>query len=411
MPPEAPPGGERALQERWAAAHVPGCLRTEAGESLRLLYAGHWNAGPGPDFRAARLLAGDGRPIVGDVELHLTPREWRRHGHQSDPAYAQVLLHVVGGMDPGPDVETSVPRLLVLPAGPRDPTPSSLPCEHVVAAAAERAVSAGLTKIAIARLRRKATRLRRSTAPGGPDGVAYGALLEALGQGGNRDGMRLLAARLPWPLLAARGLDASALAMQLRQSADRLEAEGEIHWRRAGVRPVNQPHSRLGAAAQLLDRFRTGPCAGLAAQARRPERAALESLRVAKLLGRERSRQLLVDVCYPLALAFGDHRGRAADGELLARRWLRLAPTRYARTDALRSRLIESGLRDWRNGTSQALLDLERDYCAAGACAVCPLARLARRGPSRGPLRSTNREPSAPLGPSGRESLSLAPSR
>ena len=321
MPPEAPPGGERALQERWAAAHVPGCLRTEAGEWLRLLYAGHWNAGPGPDFRAARLLAGDGRPIVGDVELHLTPREWRRHGHQSDPAYAQVLLHVVGGMDPGPDVKTSVPRLLVLPAGPRDPTPSSLPCEHVVAEATERAVSAGLTKIAIARLRRKATRLRRSTAPGGPDGVAYGA------------------------------------------------------------------------------------------QACRPERTALESLRVAKLLGRERSRQLLVDVCYPLALAFGDQCGRAADGELLARRWLRLAPTRYARTDALRSRLIESGLRDWHNGTSQALLDLERDYCAAGACAVCPLARLARRGPSRGPLRSTNREPSAPLGPSGRESLSLAPSR
>ena len=39
-------------------------------------------------------LAGD--MVRGDVEVHLRSRGWYEHGHNDDPRYANVVLHLVG---------------------------------------------------------------------------------------------------------------------------------------------------------------------------------------------------------------------------------------------------------------------------------------------------------------------------
>lgn len=69
-------------------------LRTTAGAPLEVLEPGWLNRGPGPDFTEARLLI-DGREHWGDVEVHLDEHAWWTHGHQRDPAYDRVVLHLV----------------------------------------------------------------------------------------------------------------------------------------------------------------------------------------------------------------------------------------------------------------------------------------------------------------------------
>ncbi len=69
-------------------------LRTTLGLPLDILSPGEWNRHSGPDFFNARIRM-DGALWAGNVELHVQASEWDAHGHGNDPAYDNVLLHVV----------------------------------------------------------------------------------------------------------------------------------------------------------------------------------------------------------------------------------------------------------------------------------------------------------------------------
>ena len=69
-------------------------LQTTQGLPLDILNPGEWNRHSGPDFFNARIRM-DGALWAGNVELHVQASEWDAHGHSSDPAYDNVLLHVV----------------------------------------------------------------------------------------------------------------------------------------------------------------------------------------------------------------------------------------------------------------------------------------------------------------------------
>lgn len=93
---------ESKVQQLWALQHLQGSeWQTVSGKRLNVHFPGHWNHGPGPDFKEADIEL-NGTRILGDVEIHLYREDWWRHGHDSDPAYDGVVLHVVlfaGGMD------------------------------------------------------------------------------------------------------------------------------------------------------------------------------------------------------------------------------------------------------------------------------------------------------------------------
>ena len=70
-------------------------LHTSDGEPVRVLDPGRWNLGAGPDFLGATLLLGrDERVIRGDVEVHVSAADWKRHGHREDSRYDRVCMHV-----------------------------------------------------------------------------------------------------------------------------------------------------------------------------------------------------------------------------------------------------------------------------------------------------------------------------
>ena len=86
---------EIALSAVWQAQALSGTLRTREGRTVEVISRGTWTHGFGPDFRDA-MISLDGRELrSGSVEIHLTTRGWKDHGHTGDPSYNDVMLHVV----------------------------------------------------------------------------------------------------------------------------------------------------------------------------------------------------------------------------------------------------------------------------------------------------------------------------
>lgn len=68
------------------------------GEKLYIQNPGKHNFDSGPDFFNAQLEI-DNQLWAGNVEIHLKSSDWYAHGHQTDPAYENVILHVVWNHD------------------------------------------------------------------------------------------------------------------------------------------------------------------------------------------------------------------------------------------------------------------------------------------------------------------------
>jgi len=69
-------------------------LKTTSGAPLEILDGGTHNKDAGPDFLDAKIKIGD-TILLGNIEMHLRASEWIKHQHQLDPAYQNVILHVV----------------------------------------------------------------------------------------------------------------------------------------------------------------------------------------------------------------------------------------------------------------------------------------------------------------------------
>ena len=69
-------------------------LKTVDGSAVRVISPGSHNDLSGPDFFNSRLIIAE-QQWAGNVEIHLRSSDWYMHGHETDPAYDNVILHVV----------------------------------------------------------------------------------------------------------------------------------------------------------------------------------------------------------------------------------------------------------------------------------------------------------------------------
>lgn len=400
-------------------------LRTVEGNEVRVVSPGVREAGSGPDFRGARLWI-DGREMQGEVELHCDTAEWARHGHDRDPRYDRVVVHV--SLTAGAEVVTSsgrrVPRLVVSPLGAEPTARRRVPAVAAEAgigpchAAAPARLVRELESLGLERLRRRAERFAGWAREDGADEAVWRALAEAMGYGANYEAFRALALHLPWRSLAdspagpdrATAIEAALLHASGLWPADPREAESRarlvlLHatlpstpvepfrpaaWRTA-VRPPDAPVRRFAALASLLAAH--SPAALLNAWAASPEHAE-SALRVppipfwdrraswglpsfarpVALLGAGRARVAAASAILPLVAAL---RPDAADASIRA--FLALGPlpedhvTRFVRFrvfGAPRGRRLSAA-------AQQGLHHLYRAGCALGktGCARCELAR------------------------------------
>jgi len=65
---------------------------------IEVINPGDYNRDSGPDFFNARILIG-GTEWAGNVEIHIKASHFNSHGHNSDPAFDNVILHIVAEND------------------------------------------------------------------------------------------------------------------------------------------------------------------------------------------------------------------------------------------------------------------------------------------------------------------------
>lgn len=96
---------ERLLQAIWQNQRLQrGELKTSDGQSIRIFHPGFISVEGGPDFRGAVVQIGGDPPRSGDVEIDLRVNGWHAHGHDKNPNFKNVLLHVVWEDErPGPN--------------------------------------------------------------------------------------------------------------------------------------------------------------------------------------------------------------------------------------------------------------------------------------------------------------------
>jgi len=289
--------GELEVQSLWFAGAFGDDARDEDGRRVRVVDFGEWNAGAGPDFTGCAVEV-DGEVRRGDIELDLDARDWERHGHGANPAFARVVLHLYLQAPNGRFFTRTFEhravtqvrldaRVLVGSGQPsRGPATARLGrCHRPLAAMEPERVMSLLEAAAQLRLQRKSRRLHLGVRAQGREQAIFQELARGLGYHQNSQPFQLLAQRLPVRRL--RRLPAAtreallfgvagflgrvrheqtvgpsrqylqdlwgAWWKQIHASSRWLEEEQLPRWRISGSRPGNHPQRRLGALAALLD--------------------------------------------------------------------------------------------------------------------------------------------------------------
>ncbi len=321
---DSPP--ERLLQAIWQHQRLQrDQLRTLDGLTVRVLHPGFGSAEGGPDFRGALVQIGGENPRVGDVEVDIRASGWRAHGHDRNPAFQNVILHVVWDCDrlkAGPQIERPVilplRQSLDAPVGelslwlerePQQPLPENLrgkccaPLRELnVAQSAEL-----LHAAAQVRFQAKAAQFQARARQAGWEQALWEGLFRGLGYKHNVWPMQCLAetrrrwsaTKVPPLVLQARLLGLSGLLpaeltraragadSYLRRVWDQWWREREefadcilprAAWHFHGLRPANHPQRRLALAAHWLAREDLVAKLERWCAAERPDNALLDSL-------------------------------------------------------------------------------------------------------------------------------------
>jgi hypothetical protein len=292
---DTPP--EQLLQAVWLHQRLRrDQLVTLDGRTVRVLHPGFNSACGGPDFRDAVLQIGDAAAAAGDVEVDLRASGWHAHGHDTNPAFRNVILHVVWEAKPGgnrlatlalqPVLDAPLPELISqLEHVSLRNLPESLAgkCSGPLRELSEPALVALLHEAAHVRLQAKASQFRARAQQVGWEQSLWEGLFRALGYRHNSWPMQHLAEhRARWqrgaasPLqLQARlfglsGLLPAELSRTQLHADDYLRRIWDCWWREAdafadcalprrlwrfhGLRPANHPQRRLALAAHWAGR-------------------------------------------------------------------------------------------------------------------------------------------------------------
>ncbi len=290
--PDSSHPAERLLQNIWHHQRLRRDeLRTTAGQPIRVLHPGFWNREAGPDFRGAVVQFGRDEPRSGDIEIDLVSRNWQAHQHDRNPAFANVILHVLwasGAESSCPSPALALEPFLDMPlaeaqswavSGATERWPESLrgACSAPLGQLSATQTEDLLQQAALVRFHRKAAELENRARHAGWEQALWEWIFRALGYKQNVWPMQRVAELLPelasgaesTRALQARLLGVSGfLPVAEARPDDFLRVLWEYWWRERdrfrevqlpkslwrlnGLRPANQPQRRLALASHWL---------------------------------------------------------------------------------------------------------------------------------------------------------------
>ncbi len=408
---------EELLYQTWLAAYRARRILSGPAGQLQILDPGRLNRQAGPDFRSARFLW-NGVVYQGDVEMHREAADWYRHGHHFDPAYQNVLLHLITSPHTGrPWVrhelsQREIPSFVLTelaPAGILNCPLAEIPADLTVR----------LNHLALLRFRQLTRYWQNELQRLSVENALYQGLLKVCGYARNQAPFRELAIRLPWEevqrmrTLFGSGFD-DFLSLFLFQSglsapAGHDNGRGEYlsqllglpgnkisGWQNVG-RPANYPLPRLAALAAWLSTQNSQIWneLGLLLRERKPfywlNREMYRCFRLKSaaplhpgsgikpgagqyLWGKQRFREFMVNVFVPLQAALALPQSGAGFEAYLEQAFIYFSRQKiYSSYNAVLYWLNQPGL-DHEKLPVQGIIHLFKEYCQQQFCRVCPLA-------------------------------------
>lgn len=396
-------------------------LQTTDGAAVEVIDPGLPNTNAGPDFFNAKLKV-DGVLWVGNVEVHTCSSEWLRHGHDRDRAYDNVVMHVVGEADCEVKRTTgqTVPQL-VLPC-PEDVRlryeelrrgETCPPCRPVLSTLPRLTAHSWLSALQVERFGQKAQaiaqRLERHNHHW--EDVFFITLARNFGFGLNGDAFEAWAGKVPLRAVdkhrdnlfqvEAIFLGQAGLLDEEWDGADdyyaRLQKEFRYlqhkfqlpppmsadRWQFLRLRPGNFPHVRLAQLAYLYHKEQS--LFSRIMEADEPEAAKRllaagtsayweehftfkrTSARRTKRIGETALSLMLINTVIPFLYAYGLHK---AD-EVLCLRATQFLECLKAEDNRVTRLWNGAGLPVSTAADSQALLQLQKEYCDKKNCLRC----------------------------------------
>lgn len=395
---------------------------------MEVVETGTHNYDAGPDFLSAKVRI-NGVLWAGNVEIHLRASDWRRHGHQDDDAYANVVLHVVEKADEEVYDRTGrrLPCLeLPVPAHVREGHEELLreerfpPCYRIIPSLPSLIVHSWLSALQAERLEEKARRVEETLrcCEGDWERACFITLARNFGFGVNGEAFEEWARRIP--LMAAGKhrdnafqiealflgqaglLDEEAVPEAYLEEARRdgyrarlekeylylahkfsLQPMKRVYWRFLRMRPQNFPHIRLSQMATLylsgaaglmalmecntVGELRKRLAVGVSPYWEEHYTFGAESAHRSKTLQERTINLIIINTVAPLLFAWGRHKGEGA----LQTRAFEFLESLPAESNRVVRSWQEAGISPHMAADSQALIQLSQTYCQKRRCLDC----------------------------------------
>lgn len=395
---------------------------TNTGKKVRVVDPGLLNTDAGPDFFNAKIEI-DGHMWVGNVEMHYRATDWKRHRHDSDKAYDSVILHVVA-KDDAPVRRTNgelIPQLVLEVSPQFNADYASLvgatievPCATKIKQVPHLTIVEWVEGLAFERLHGKVERIHQllDSFNGSWEDVCYVTLARNFGFGINNDAFERLARRTPLRLLGKHSdsvlqieallfgqagmLDAQKLGMDsyynqlcteyaFLSNKFQLTPMEKESWKLFRIRPQNFPYRRIAMLAQFIEGGFRMMNRILETEGEKEMRALFEvelsgywtkhytfgkpNERATATLSRSSIDIILINTVAPLLYAYGELTGNYE----MTDKAIKLLEDLRAESNSIVSHFVAYGIDCPDALTSQALVQLKREYCDARKCIYCKI--------------------------------------